>query len=180
MLDELFVAPNVSLANYKRVIVDPIEVDFKDGWRQQHPDLSDHDYEVFRSRLAEMLHETLVKEFARGGYALAESPGLDVLRVHASIVDAEFAGPEVGVDRSTVVYDRGKMTLRVQGFDAPSGALVARASDRDGDQETRTAHLADRTWTMFMAQQVFDRWAEKLRSAMDVARVQAGARAPRQ
>ena len=31
MLDELFVAPNVSLANYKRVIVDPIEVDFKDG-----------------------------------------------------------------------------------------------------------------------------------------------------
>ena len=29
MLDDLFVAPNVSLANYRRVMLDPIEVTFK-------------------------------------------------------------------------------------------------------------------------------------------------------
>lgn len=180
MLDELFVDPNVPLSNYKHVMVDPIEISFKDGWRQQHPELSDHEYEVFTRQLTTMLHDTLVKEFARGGYTLVESPDHDVLRVHASIVDADFAAPEVGVDKSTVVYNQGGMTLRVQGFDAPSGALVARARDVDGDLDTRIAKRADRTAALVLAQQVCDRWAEKLRSALDVAKVHAGARTPRQ
>ena len=180
MLDELFVDPTVPLSNYKRVMIDPIEISFRDGWRQQHPDLSDHDFEVLTRQLTTMLHDTLVKEFARGGYTLVESPDHDVLRVHASIVGAEFAGPEVGVDKSTRTYNLGGMTLQVQGFDGPSGALVARARDVDGDQETRIFKLADRTSTLVLAQQVFDRWAEKLRSAMDVAKVHAGARTPQQ
>ena len=180
MLDELFVDPAVPLSHYKHVMVDPVEISFKDGWRRQHPDLSDHEYEVFTKQLTTMLHDTLVKEFARGGYTLVESPDQDVLRVHASIVDADFVAPEVGVDKSTLAYNQGAMTLRVQGFDAPSGELVARARDVDGDQETRTAKRVSRTTSLVLAQQVFDRWAEKLRSALDVAKVHAGARTPRQ
>ena len=37
LLDELYVAPNVSLANYQRVMLDPIEVDFKNGWLMRSP-----------------------------------------------------------------------------------------------------------------------------------------------
>src|SRR5262245_16370166 len=45
LLDELYVAPNVSLGNYKRVMLDPIEVNFKEGWRKNHPDLRDKEFE---------------------------------------------------------------------------------------------------------------------------------------
>ncbi len=180
MLDELFVAPDVPLSNYKRVMIDPIEVNFTDGWRKKHPDFNDHDYELFRARLAKMLHDTLVKEFARGGYALAESPDHDVLRVRASIQDADFAAPETGVDKTTGVYIEGKMTLRVQGFDGPSGTLVARGRDEEMDPEPRTFKRADRVSANVLAQKIFDQWAQKLRSALDVAQVHAGARTPNQ
>jgi hypothetical protein len=180
LLDELYVAPNVSLANYRRVMLDPIEVGFKDGWRMQHPDLGDKEFELLRTRLAAALHETLVKELARGGYSIAEAPGPDVIRLRASIEDANFAAPEAGVDRSTWVYIDGQMTLRVQGFDAPSGALVARAKDYEEDPEKRSMRPADRVSTFVNAQRIFDKWAQELRSALAVAKVSSGARKPQE
>src|SRR5688572_26565135 len=180
LLDELYVAPNVSLANYQRVMLDPIEVNFKDGWRMQHPDLGDKEFELLRTRLAALLQEMLVAELARGGYMLAEAPAPNVIRLRASIVDADFAAPEAGVDRSTMVYTDGKMTLRVQGFDSPSGALVARAKDHEEDPETRSLQRADRVSTFVNAKRIFEKWAQELRSALDAAKVSAGARKPQQ
>jgi hypothetical protein len=176
LLDELYVAPNVSLAHYQRVMLDPIDIEFKDGWRQGHPDLSDRDFEHFKSQLTSDLHDTLLAEFARGGYTIAEAPAQDVLRVRAGIADADFAAPEVNVDKKTLVYLDGKMTLRVQGFDAPSGALIARAKDYEEDPETRSANRADRVSALHNAHMIFEKWAQELRSALDVAKVRAGAR----
>src|SRR5689334_5668195 len=143
-LDELFVAPNVSLGHYQRVMLDPVEFEFKDGWRQQHPDLSDRELELLRSRFAAALHDTLVAELARGGYAIAEAPAPDVLRLRVGVADADFAAPEANSNKSMQVYVDGKMTLRAQGFDSPSGALVARAKDFEQDPETRELRMADR------------------------------------
>jgi hypothetical protein len=180
LLDELYVAPNVSLAHYQRVMLDPIDIEFEDGWRLKHPDLTDRDLEHFKSQLTSDLHDTLVAELARGGYTIAEAPAADVLRVRAGIEDADFAGPEVNVDKSTMVYLDGRMTLRVQGFDAPSGALVARVKDYEQDPETRAARRADRVSALHNAHLMFEKWAQELRSALDVAKVRAGARSPKQ
>lgn len=180
LLDELYVAPNVSLAHYQRVMLDPVDIEFKDGWRLKHLDLSDQDFEYFKSQLTSDLHDTLVAELARGGYTLAEAPAQDVLRVRAGIADADFAAPEVNVDKSTEVYLDGKMTLRVQGFDAPSGALIARAKDYEEDPETRALSRADRVTALHNAHLIFEKWAQELRSALDVAKVRAGARSPQQ
>jgi hypothetical protein len=178
LLDELYVAPGVSLANYHRVMLDPIEVGFKKGWRRDHPDMSNKDFDDFCDDLARLLHETLVKELAAGGYLLAEAPANDVLHLHASIVDAEFAAPEVGVDKSTAVYVDGRMTFVVKGFDAQSGVLVARARDKAQDPETRRADRADRVSALVNAKLIFTDWARELRSVLDVAKVHAGARTP--
>src|SRR4051812_31601550 len=178
MLDELYVAPSVSLAHYQRVMLDPIDIEFKDDWRLKHPDLSDRDFEHFKSQLTSDLHDTLVAELARGGYTIAEAPAQDVLRVRAGIADADFAAPEVNMDKKTAVYVDGKMTLRVQGFDAPSGALVARAKDFEEDPETRSLQRADRVTALHTAHRIFEKWAQELRSALDVARVSASARKP--
>jgi hypothetical protein len=178
LLDELYVAPNVPLANYQRVMLDPIEVNFKDGWRLSHPELGGREFEQLRSQLAAALRETLIEELARGGYELAEAPAPDVLRLRASIVDVELAAPEMSPEKGTMVHSDGQMTLRLQGFDAPSGALVARAKDREEDPPTRIVEDANRVTAFKAAQQIFDEWAQELRSALDVAKVSAGARTP--
>jgi hypothetical protein len=180
MLDELFVAPNVSLAHYQRVLLDPIEIEFQDGWRQKHPDMSDRDFEYFKTQLTTAFHDTLVAELARGGYTLAEAPAQDVLRLRLALGDVDFAAPETGVDKATSVYVDGEMTLRAQGFDSPSGALIARARDFEQDPDRRRFKRADRVRALHNAQLIFEKWAQELRSALDVAKVRAGARQPPQ
>jgi hypothetical protein len=180
MFDELYVAPGVSLANYRRVMLDPVEIQFKKDWRKNHPNLTDRDFETFRAELARTLREKLVKELAAGGYAIAESPDKDVIRLRASVEDADFAGPEPFNDTKTYAYVDGKMTLRVQGFDGPSGALIARARDHEEDSESYVLERADRISAARNSQRIFTQWAEALRSALDVAKVKAGARMPNQ
>lgn len=180
MFDELYVAPNVPLANYRRVMLDPVEINFRDGWRRQHPAMDDREFALLRTRLAEALREKLLGELANGGYVLAEAPDKDVLRLRAVVDDVDFAAPEAGADKRTLAYVDGEMTLKLQGFDAPSGALVARASDHEEDQDRRILLPADRVSAMVNAQRFFEKWAQALRSALDVAQVQAGARTPQQ
>jgi hypothetical protein len=180
LIDELYVAPGVSLANYRRVMLDPIEVSFKKDWRKQHPDLKDRDVEALKTRLADMLREKLVAELARGGYTIAEAPDKDVLRLRPSIEKVDLAAPEGASDKRTFVHSKGQMTLRVLGFDAPSGALVARAKDFDEDPVKSGLERADRVTTNFAVLQIYERWAQELRSALDAARVSAGARTPQQ
>ena len=180
MLDELFVAPNVSLAHYQRVRLEPMEIAFKDGWRQAHPDMGDREVEYFKTQLTTMFHDVLAAELARGGYELAEAPAQDVLTLRIGLDEVDFAGPETGVDRSTMVYVDGKMTLRAQGFDSSSGALVARAKDFEQDPELRSLNRADRISALHNARLIFEKWAQELRSALDVAKVRAGARTPQQ
>lgn len=178
MLDELYVAPNVSLANYRRVMLDPIEVTFKKDWRKDHPEMRDKEFEELRKRLAAMLRENLLTELAHGGYVIAEAPAKDVLHLHATLEDVDLAAPETAPDKKTLAYTNGDMTLRVKGFDAPSGALVARARDYEADPESRMLEHADRISANIAARKIFEKWAEALRSALDVAKVSAGARQP--
>jgi len=176
MLDELFVAPNVSLGHYQRVLLDPVEIEFKDGWRQNHPDMSDREFEHFKTQLTTALHDKLVAELARGGYTIAEAPDQDVLRLRVAIGDADFAAPEMGLDKSTIVYRDVEMVLRAQGFDSPSGALIARARDYEEDPDPRSAKRTDRVKALHTAGLIFEKWAQELRSALDVAKVSAGSR----
>ena len=176
MLDEFYVAPNVPLGHYRRVMLDPVGIEFKDGWRLKHPDMGDREFEHFKTQLTTLLHETLVAELARGGYALAEAPAQDVLHLRVGLEDVDFAAPETGNAKSTVVYIDGQMVLRAQGFDSSSGALVARARDFEQDPEPRSAKTADRVRALRNAKMIFEKWAQEIRSALDVAKVSAGAR----
>jgi hypothetical protein len=171
LFDELHVAPGASLAKYPRVFIDPIEVSFQKYWRRQHEYLSDADVEALQARLARMLRDTLEKELARGGYALAESPAVGVLRVRPSLVDVDLVSPESRSDQHTYAYSAGTMTLRLLAFDGESGALIARVRDYSQDRETQFLERADRISTNQAALRMFAKWSEALRSLLDVAKV---------
>jgi len=174
LLEELYVSPNAPLSHYKRVSIDPVEVTFRKGWRKEHPDISDQQFAELCDSLAQSLREALVDELARGGYALADKPAPDVLRVHASIDKVEFASAEKGEDKKTEAYaDNSRMMLRVQAFDSPSSVLVARAKDyvmapRNG-LETANIVAVNK-----ISHRIFEKWAVEFRSALDVAKLSTG------
>jgi hypothetical protein len=176
MLDELFVAPNVPLGHYQRILLEPVQIEFRDGWRQEHPHMSDRDFEYFKQQLTTLFHEKLEAELARGGYTLVEAPAQDVLRLRIGLEDVDFAAPETGAEKFTTVYKDGQLTLRAQGFDSSSGALIARARDYEEDPHPLSAKPADRVRALQNARMIFEKWAQELRSALDVAKVSAGAR----
>jgi hypothetical protein len=171
LLDELYVAPGVSLAKYRQVMIDPIEVTFRKDWRRKHEELSEKDFGALQTRLAKMLRETLEKELARGGYTVTERPGTDVLRVRPSLENIDLVAPETTIGVRTYARSAGEMTLRILAFDGESGALVARARDYNKDPETQILEGTDRIATNQAALRMFEKWAEALRSVLDVANV---------
>ena len=179
LLDELYVSPNAPLSHYSRVSIDPVEVSFKNGWRKEHPEMGDNEFNALCDGLAQALREALVAELARGGYALTDTPGSDVLRIHASIEKANFASAAKGEDMRTFSQVTGSMTLRIHAFDAPSSILVARAKDFEVTPRTDAFERADIVSTNVKARRIFEKWAEEFRSALDVAHANPGVPLPR-
>ena len=88
--------------------------------------MSDREFEYFKTQLTTALRETLVKELARGGYAIAESPAQDVLRLRVALGNVNVAAPETGGAKGMAVYKVVEMTLQAQAL-STGLVYVARA-----------------------------------------------------
>ena len=171
----VYVRPGATLARYKRVILDPVEVAFDRSWMPRPP-VKAQDRERIRRELAAEFRATFADELAnKGGYEVVEAAEPDVLRVTASIVDLYIQQPGVGTSQwDTYVVSASRMSLIGELRDAESGAILARVADR------RAAASPGRIpgsvqWTTKKtnraeARRVLRIWAELLREALDSAR----------
>src|SRR6185295_17561303 len=89
-VDSLYVAPGLSLARYRRVLIDSVDVAFKQDWQARHPEVSADDVALIRHGAASLFRAEFTRELEKGGYTVVESPGPDVLRVTASVVDLDI------------------------------------------------------------------------------------------
>jgi hypothetical protein len=172
-VDRVYTAPGVTLAPYRRVMLDPIDVAFKRDWERQHPEVSPAELARIRSEAAELFQKIFARELAdKGGYALADQPAPDVLRVRASIVDLDIAAPDVPT-ASTVrryVVSPGEMTLLAELRDSQSGAILVRAADREKGRQFGNLQIANSVTNSAEAQRAFAMWAGLLRDALDAAK----------
>jgi hypothetical protein len=116
-----------------------------------------------------MLARTFAAELTRGGYALADADGPDVLRVTPAIVDLYVNAPDVptaGRSR-TYVMDAGRMTLVVEARDSVSGQLLARAVDTRHGTETGRLQRANAVTNSQEAGRAIEQWARALREGLD-------------
>jgi hypothetical protein len=176
-LDTLYLRPGVSLKQYQKVMLDPVEVSFHKDWdpRRQGPTrLESADPQAIRKGLAQLAHEVVEKELAAGGYPLVTEPGPDVLRVRAEIVDLYINAPETNsaTPTRTYVLDAGEMTLVAQLYDSETNALLARAVDRARGQDIGRFQIANRVTNTAEARRVLTKWARMLRDALDRAKAE--------
>jgi Protein of unknown function (DUF3313) len=179
-LDTVYMREGVDLAQYKRVMLDPVEVSFDKAWNPRQGTatrLDAADPVAIREGLAKLAREVFRRELQdRGGYPLVEQPGADVLRVRARIVDLYINAPEsnsAAITR-TYVLDAGRMTLMAELYDSQTNALIARVIDRERGLERglNELQIANRVTNTAEADRILTKWAGRLRTALDKARSQ--------
>jgi hypothetical protein len=175
-IDLAYVRPGASLAAYKRVKLEPVEVEFR---KSKDPSragsaikLSSEEREKIRSNVARVVQEEFAKELQKSSaYQVASDAGSDVLRVKPRILDLYVNAPDVGPGRTrTLVSSAGEMTLVAELSDSASGKVLARVADqRDASKEGRM-YLVNGTVNEEEARKIAAGWARILRNALDKAR----------
>jgi Protein of unknown function (DUF3313) len=172
-VDMLFIAPGMSLSRYKRVMFDNVDVAFKADWQVNHPNIPPEDIANIRYGAASIFRTVFAEELEKGGYAIAETPGPDVLRVSASIVDLGIVGGSTAGTEDKghgYIVSTADMSLVAELRDSQSGANLARAVDRKRGRSYGNLQVADQASNTAEARQAFALWASYLRDALDAAR----------
>jgi hypothetical protein len=174
-IDLAYARPGASLAAYKRVKLDPVEVEFrkaKDPSRAGSAvKLSDEEREKIRSNVARVVQEEFARELQKSStYQLATDAGADVLRVKPSVRDLYVNAPDVGPGRTrTLVASAGEMMLIAELSDSATGKVLARVADqRDASKQGRM-YLVNGTVNEQEARKIAAGWAQILRRALDKA-----------
>ena len=175
-VDLLYVRPGASLAGYKRVLLEPLQVAFDKNWdpnrtRAGANRLSEADFERIKKALAEEFAKVSESELAKGGYVLVKEPGDEVLAVQPFVIDLYIAAPDkpsAGRSR-TYTADPGHMTLVAELRDSETNQILARVVDKRSASTSGMYQLTTSVTNMGAARQIIARWASALRNALDVA-----------
>jgi len=171
-VDVLYKRADATLAGYRKLMIDPVQVAFKKNWKPSAMEVSSSDRERIRTGVAEEFRKVFSEELQqKGGYQIVDAAGPDVLRVSAAVVDLYINAPDtMQAGRSrTYVTSAGEMTLIAELRDSDSGQILARAADR------KNASSSPMTWTNSVtntaeARRIMRSWAQALRGALDAAR----------
>jgi hypothetical protein len=180
-LDAVYLRQGASLAKYKKVILDPVEVSFDKNWDPNRRQTGSNIYggegrvdaEAIRVDLGKLARKATERELEKGGYPLVDAVGEDVLRVHARIVDLFINAPDTmtpGV--RNFVVNAGEMTLVADLYDSQTNTLIGHVIDRERGQENGPYDLqiANRVTNTAEADRILSMWATRLRKALENAR----------
>jgi len=176
-LDHVYKLPEADFSGYKRVRLDPIEVEFDKNWKpndsQRSPSqrLTDSDIVKIKQALAEEFRKVFTEELTKNGYPVVNEDGEDVLRVSAAIVNLYINAPEkMSAGRSrTYTTSAGHMTLVAELRDSVTGKLMARAVDSVQGRDTGGFQITNSVTNMSAARNGLIKWARILREGLDDA-----------
>jgi hypothetical protein len=171
-VDTLYVLPGVSLAPYKQVMLDSVELAFKADWQARHPEVTASDITRIRSQGAGVFYEIFSAALTRQhGYPIVTQPGPDVLRISATISELDFATtPGTAGAQHMHLVSPADMTLLMELRDSQSGALLVRAVDKEKGRMSGNLTVEDAVSNSAEARRALEMWAGLLRAALDAAR----------
>ena len=174
-IDLAYARPGATLAAYKRVKLDAVEVEFSKSWDPvktgSRMKLSTQEREDIRSGVARIVQEEFANELQKNKYQIASEAGPEVLRVKARIVNLYLNAPDSGnLGRSrTIVRSAGEMTLLAELYDSASGQLLARVADRREANSGTRMQISNNVVNEGGARTIAAAWARTLRKALDKA-----------
>jgi hypothetical protein len=176
-IDHLYKLPEADFSGYKRVRLDPIEVEFDKNWNPNSSErsasrrLNNSDLEKIKKTLAEEFRKVFTEELTKNGYPVVDQDDDDVLRVSAAIANLYITAPDkpsAGRSR-TYTTNAGHMTLVAELRDSVTGKLMARAVDSVQARDTGTFMVTTSVTNMAGARTALSKWARVLREGLDAA-----------
>jgi hypothetical protein len=146
-LDEFSVRPNTDLTSYRKVFIEPAQVEFKKGWLKEinrTRDLSrwlvPSDQQDIADNAAASLQAVVIDAFKARGYEIVTAPGPGVLRVSPRVTELYVNAPDVPASAPARLFsvDAGEATLILEVRDSANGTLLARVVDRGTARELST------------------------------------------
>ena len=178
-IDYAYVRPGSSLAPYRRILLDPVEVAFSKNWDPERTGsrvkLSEEEREKIRADLSSLFMKTFKQEVEKGGYAVVDGSAPDVLRVTPRLADVYINAPDVMTPGRTRTYvmNAGRMTLVAELRDSETGAILARVADQREAREETTLQLSSGVENSAEARRMIAEWARILRARLDAVRMQS-------
>jgi hypothetical protein len=171
-VDTVYAVPGLSLARYRRVMLDSVDLAFKLDWEKRHPEVSESDVARIRSQGAAVFYEIFSNALSmNNGYPLTTQPGPDVLRVSASVTELDVAAsPGTGGTQRMYVVSPSDLTLLMELRDSTTGALLVRAIDREKGRAVGNLQVEGAVSNSAEARRALEMWAGLLRKALDDAR----------
>lgn len=179
--DGTFVAPNVNFSQYRRLLVEQLDLNevvirkpTALSPSQDTPwELNDSDKRYYQERYTEALMNNLMQD---GAYATAVEVGQDVIRLQAKVVEiAPLASKDDAKGRPTrtQVYSEGMgtMTLELSMYDSVSGKVLAIITDKR--DLGKVWEVNNRATNNIQVRVAFNAWLKKLRSELDRLRLQS-------
>ncbi len=173
-----YMKPDMDLRGYTALMLDPVSVAYqKDPQGRRRSGLVGGGSPNFAlspsqmENLASWFQEAVVEAFAGdGGYRIVDTPGPDVLRITAELLNLIVRIPtQASVGRGrTFVSSYGEVTLVVEVRDSESGEILARAADRM-DPTRNTGNLVEVSTTFVRSdvRRLFGYWARIMRERLD-------------
>lgn len=186
-LQRLYLAPGADLSHVTGVILDPVQVSFRDNWvrdfnnRSRSGRLTQQRADQIRSDVSTGMDTLFVDAFRRGGFRILQAPGPDVVRIQNHVINLSITAPSVATPARSRTWaaTAGEATLVMDVRDSRSSALLARAVDRRiarGTSQSMRTSVTNRA----DFRRVFELWAntgvEDLRTLKTAGRSKASAR----
>jgi len=176
-----YTRPGATLASYKRVMIDPVQIAFDKNWDPERAGgrikMSKERKEEIRAGVAQIVQDEYAKELAKGNYQVATEPGADVLRVKINIVDVFINAPDMSGPGRVKTYapEAGHMSLISELSDSTSKQVLARVADRrevGADRLQMSGSGVNKEDFRVAA----SAWAVQLREALDKAKSGIGSK----
>jgi hypothetical protein len=169
--------PDADFTAYKRVMIEPLSIEYMRDWRRQHKDVEEAELKRIEAEARKSFREEFIESLVdEGPYELAETREPGVLHVTPRVVDLDIPAPEVAVQPGTRSYAPHPVRMQIVGElrDAATDTLLLRVILFEGQQRYPfdELRLANRATNAHEMRTGFSRWSQAVREALDVAKVQ--------
>jgi hypothetical protein len=166
---------DVDFTRYKRLIFEPLTVEFLSGWRKQHPDVSDAEIRRIQVEAADNFREVFTNILiGEGPFELAEVREPDVIVLAPRMLDLKIPAPETELDAGYRSYSPRLVSLQMTGElrDGVSGDVLLRVNmiDDESRYKLNGSSGPSRVTNAHEIRDSLERWSRLVREAIDVAK----------
>lgn len=173
-LDQVHLRPDADLAGYRKVLIEPVRVEFARDWttnaynRIPPRAIAPQEAKRIVGAAASSVERALADAFRARGYEIVAAPGPGVLRLSPGVAELFVNAPNAASPSPTWTFTReaGQATLRLEARDAASGTLLGRVVHQATAQQMGRLELANEVTNQSWFDALFRRWAVNCAEAL--------------